>query len=290
MTDPIFVRSSTHYESYADFWRLVELSGFKAVNKGNVDLSLNALYIWPEMNGDSIWYLQDRPKVQRRARTVFWNLERPDTRASKTIDAKTWWQAGLDETFELVDVVWVSDKAILAMDPRPIWVCFGGHPGLFELPQVLEETVGPLYDVAHLGQRTPRRESVIQDLERRGISVSPNAWGDERARILSNSKLMLGIERLEGAHISAPLRWVVAAAYKLPIVQELHPDPAPLVAGESVLMAPIDGLADLVEVSLKQDLKPIGVAAWKAFCEKYTFRGQVEEAVGRIVSGRGAYS
>jgi hypothetical protein len=287
--NPIFVRSSYRYPSYTDFWRLVELSGFRTIEKNDVDLSQDTLYIWPEMNGDFMMCLQDRPKSNRRARTVFWNLERPDTRASKTIDAKTWWQAGLDETFELVDVVWVSDRTILDMDPRPTWVCFGGHPGLLESPKALE-TSGPFYDVAHLGERTPRRESVIQELERRGISVSPNAWGDERARILSNSKLMLGIERLEGAHISAPLRWAVAAAYKLPIVQELHPDPAPLISGESVLMAPIDGLADLVEASLKQDLKPIGVAAWEAFCGEYTFRGQVEEAVGRIVSGRGAYS
>lgn len=279
MTDPIFVRSSTHYESYTDFWRLVELSGFKAVNKGDVDLSLNALYIWPEMNGDSIWYLQDRPKVQRRARTVFWNLERPDTRASKTVDAKAWWQAGLDETLELVDAVWVSDKTILAMDPRPTWTCLGGHSGLLELPVSFE----PSYDVVHLGQRTPRREVVIQELERRGISVSPNAWGHERVRILSTSRLMLGIERLAGVNVSTPLRWVVAAAYRLPIIQELHPDPAPLIDGESVLMAPIDGLADLVEVSLKQDLQGFGVAAWRTFCHEHTFRIGVEEAVFRSV-------
>jgi hypothetical protein len=123
---------------------------------------------------------------------------------------------------------------------------------------------------------------VIQELERRGITVSPNAWGVERTRILSTSKLMLGVERLGGAHISMPIRWAVAAAYRLPIIQEEHPAPDPLVAGESVLMAPIDRLADLVEASLKQDLKPIGTAAWETFCEKYTFRSQVEETIRRI--------
>jgi hypothetical protein len=166
------------------------------------------------------------------------------------------------------------------MDPRSTWACFGGHPGLREFAS----TVGPSYDVAHLGQRTPRREEVIQELGRRGISVSPNAWGSERARILSSSRLLLGIERLGGTHISMPLRWAVAAAYRLPIIQEEHPAPEPLVAGESVLMAPIGGLADLVEAALKRDLEPLGLAVWKAFCENYRFRDQVEEAVRRNIT------
>jgi len=273
--DPIFVRSGYRYRSYTDFWRLVELSGFKVAEKSEVDLNQDVLYIWPEMGGEFMMCLQGHPKSARRARTVFWNLERPDARASESMDAAAWWRTGLDEVFDLVDAVWVSDKNILAMDPRSTFVCLGGHPGL----QESASGAGQVYDVAHLGQRTPRREAVIQELERRGFSVSPNTWGPERARILSTSKLMLGIERLGGAHISMPLRWAVAAAYRLPIVQEEHPAPDPLVAGESVLMAPIDGLADLVEAALKMDLEPVGLAAWKAFCEEHTFRGQVEEAV-----------
>jgi hypothetical protein len=276
--DPIFVHSSYRYPSYTDFWRLVELSGFQVVEKREVNLESDNLYIWPEMNGDLMVCLQGRPKTKRQARTVFWNLERPDMRASETMDAQAWWRAGLDEIYELVDAIWVSDRNILAMDPRSTWACLGGHPGLLELPT----GSGLSYDVAHLGQRTPRREVVIQELERRGITVSPNAWGVERTRILSTSKLMLGVERLGGAHISMPIRWAVAAAYRLPIIQEEHPAPDPLVAGESVLMAPIDRLADLVEASLKQDLKPIGTAAWETFCEKYTFRSQVEETIRRI--------
>lgn len=275
--DPIFVRSSYRYPSYTDFWRLVELSGFQIVEKPGVDLDRDALYIWPEMNGDFMGCLQARPKTDRRAKTVFWNLERPDARASETMDAEAWWRHGLDEIYELVDWLWVSDRNILTMDPRSTWACFGGHPGLRELAPAS----GPVYDVAHLGERTPRRSQVIRELEDRGITVSPNAWGPERARILSTSKLMLGIERLGGAHISMPLRWAVAAAYRLPIIQEEHPAPDPLVSGESVIMAPIDQLADLVQEALKRDLKPIGLAGWKAFCENYRFRDQVEETIRR---------
>ncbi len=76
-----------------------------------------------------------------------------------------------------------------------------------------------------------------------------------------------------------PIRWVTAAAYRLPIVREELPDPAPLVAGQSILMAPIDALADRVEEVLGQDLTPVGLAGWKIFCEKYTFRKSIEEAV-----------
>jgi hypothetical protein len=277
--DPVFVRSARRYESYTDFWRLVELSGFRIVDKSQVDFGADLLYIWAEMDVDFMVPLHDHPKSGRRARTALWSIERPDQRASERTDARAWWRAGLDETFDLVDDLWVSDKGILAMDPRSTWACLGGHPGLREDAS----SGGRSYDVAHLGQHTPRREEVIRELERRRISVSPNGWGEERARILSSSKLLLGIERLGTVHISTPLRWAVAAAYRLPILQEEILDPAPLVPDESIMMAPIDKLADLVEVALRWDLSSMGAAARETFCERHTFRRGVEEAIERSV-------
>ncbi len=277
MRSPIFVRSSRGYESYTDFWRLVELAGFPIIPSSQVNFDSDALYIWAEMDVDFMVPVHDYPKAGRRARTAFWHLERPDRRASEETDACTWWKASLDQTLELVDEVWVSDKGILAMDPRSIWVPLGGHSGLRESVSV----IGPSYDVAHLGQLTPRREKVLQELERRGISVSPNGWGSDRARILSSSKLLLGIERVEGMHVSTPLRWVVAAAYRLPIIQEEHCDPAPLVAGQSILMAPIHDLADRVDDALERDLSPLGLAVWKVFCEECTFQRSVEDVLRR---------
>lgn len=273
--NPIFVRSSRRYEAYTDFWRLVELSGFPIIGKSEIDFDSESLYIWAEMDGDFMMPVHQRPKGSRRARTVFWSLEPPDRKASEDMDARAWWEAGLTQTLQFVDDAWVSDKGILAMDQRATWACFGGHPDLREsVPDS-----GLSYDVAHIGQRTPRRECVIGELERRGISVSPSPWGPERARILSSSKVLLDVQRLEGIPLVTPIRWVTGAAYRLPIIREELPDPAPLVPGESILLAPLDKLADCVEEALQKDLSSIGNRAWKVFCEEHTFRSGVEEAV-----------
>ncbi len=274
MKSIVFVRSTREYSSYADFWRLVELSGFPIIDKSQIHFNSDRLYVWAEMDVDFMIPVSDHPKETRQARTAFWHIEPVDRRASETIDATAWWKASLDQTLSLVDDVWVSDMGIFHMDPRSRWVCFGGHPGLRE--NVANQ--GPRYDVAHIGQVTPRREKMITELVRRGISVSPAPQGESRISILSSSKLMLDIQRLEGIPLVTPIRWVTAAAYKLPLVREELPDPSPLVNGESIIMAPYDQLADRVEEALQQDLAPIGQAAWKAFCETNTFRSCVEDA------------
>lgn len=273
---PVFVRSTQRYQSYMDFWRLVELSGFPIVAPQDVDFTRDDLYIWAEMNHEFLVPLEDTPKGDRTAKVAFWNLERPDVRASATMSAADWWHAGLDKVYELVDALWVSDKTILAMDTRATWVAFGGHPELAEAPRAREAS----YDVAFLGQRTARRVRVLEELERRGLTVSPNAWGIERARILASSRVMLGIDRLDGAHVAAPLRWALAAAYELPIIQEEHPDPAPLVDAESVRMAPLDGLTDLVEDVLHRPalLDYLGAKGYDVFCKDFLFREQVVRA------------
>lgn len=272
---PVFVRSSRRYTSYSDFWHLVELSGFSIIDRSQIDFDADAFYIWVEMDVDFMVSVHDRSKPSRKARTAFWHLEPVDRRVSEQIDAVAWWKASLDQTLELVDQVWVSDPEVLKMDPRAKWVCFGGHQGLRETAT----GDGPTYDVAHIGQRTARRERVISELERRGISVSPSPGGTERIRIFTTSKLMLDVQRLEGLPLLTPIRWVTAAAYRLPIVREELPDPSPLVAGESIIMAPIAALADRVEEALGQDSTFVGLASWKVFCEKYTFRKSIEGAV-----------
>ncbi len=271
----VFVRSSRRYASYTDFWRLVELSGFSIIDQSEVEFDTDTRYVWAEMDVDFMVPLSDHPKERRRARTAFWHIEPVDRRASETTGPIDWWKASLTQTLGFVDNVWVSDKVILAMDDRATWVCFGGHRDLRDTAP----GTGPSYDVAHLGQRTPRREKIIAELEQRGISVSPSPWGPERIKILSSSKLMLDVQRLDGIPLVTPIRWVTAAAYKLPIVREQLPDPTPLVADESILMAPLHQLADRVQRALAGDIRVVGVAAWEVLCEKCTFRNGVEQAL-----------
>ncbi len=277
VTDPVFVRSTLGYRAYSDFWRLVELSGFPVIDRARLDLSSDTLYVWVEMDTDLLEPLHDTPKHGRRARTAFWNLEPVDRRASKTISATGFWRASLDQTLGLMDDVWVSDRAVMALDHRPTWVSFGGHKGLVETVA----GTGPVYDVAHIGQLTPRREKVIEELRRRDISVSPSPGGDERISIFTTSRLMLDVQRLEGMPLVTPIRWVTAAAYKLPMVREELPDPDPLVPGESIILAPYEALADRVEEALAGDPAPVGLAAYRVLCENWTFRRAVEDVMNR---------
>ena len=48
--DPIFVRSAKTYPTYSDFWRLVELSGFKTVGAGEADFQKAQVYIWSTLD------------------------------------------------------------------------------------------------------------------------------------------------------------------------------------------------------------------------------------------------
>ena len=277
MADPIFVRSPRRYASYTDFWRLVELSGFQIVNEYQIDFGSDSLYVWAEMDADFMLVMTDHPKESRVAKTAFWNIETPDKRASSNRRVESWWYEGLTQTLGLVDYAWVSDKTVLDMDSRAIWARFGSHPDLRDsAPEG-----GEVYDVAHIGQLTPRRERVITELKRRGISVSPPSWGADRARVLSSSKLLLDIQQLDGMAMASPIRWAVAAAYRIPIIREGCPDFTPLVPGESILWAPLDKLADAAELALTQDLTDIGSRAWAVMCQEHTFRSGVEEAVRR---------
>lgn len=274
-TDPIFVRSTRDYSSYTDFWNLVKLSNFPIIRSSEVDFSSDAIYVWVEMDVDFMIPTSDTPKADRRARAVFWHIEPVDRRASDTMDAQAWWKAGLDQALELVDDVWVSDRGIMALDPRPTWACFGGHWGLRKT--AIES--GPTYDVAHLGQRTPRRQLIIDDLEKRGITVSPSPWGAQRTLILTMSKVMLDVQRLDGMPMATPIRWVTAATYHLPIVREELPDPDPLVDGKTIMMAPLDQIADRVEAALKEDLSEMGAKLWRKMCHDDPFDRGVQRAI-----------
>jgi hypothetical protein len=93
---------------------------------------------------------------------------------------------------------------------------------------------------------------------------------------------MIAVDRVEGLHFSASLRWIIAAACRLPVLQEELADPYPLAKGKSILMAPYEDLVDTARrlIDLGQvDLAAIGEAAYEEYCLKWTFRRGVEEAL-----------
>lgn len=271
--DPVFIRSTTPYESYTDFWSLVELSGFRTVPAKEANLMATGTFIWPTMDWETIERLMQEPKGVRKAKVFWWYLERPDAHRRK-MSPEDLFRETISEVCDArwVDEVWVSERTLFSIDDRTRYVPLGGHPGL----RAPAPMAGPLYDVAHVGQLTPRRTWILTELQRLGHSVSPSAWGPDRAAILGQSSLLLNIDRVEGLHLAAPLRFVLAAAYRLPIVSEEAGDMDPLVPGKSILTAPYDRLPAFVSEVLKRpDLGRLADEAHRVLCEEHTFRKSV---------------
>lgn len=240
------------------------------------DFSSPQTFIWPTMDWETVERLAREPKGSRQARVIWWYLERPDAHRRK-MSPQDLFRQSIEEVLQSwVDEVWVSERTMFSWDSRTRYVRLGGHPGLREaVPSVV-----PAFDVAHFGQLSPRRSRIISDLGRRGFSVTPGAWGSERAALLEASTLLLNIDRVDGMHLSAPLRFVLAAAHRLPILTEAAADLDPLVPGESILQAPYEGLVELVAESLpRKDLLAIGNAGYRALCLEHPFRDEVLSAL-----------
>lgn len=280
--DPVFVRSTAQYDSYADFWKLVELSGYRSTPATEIDLGQPGSLIWPMMDMEFIDRLSRQPPGTRAARVIFWNLERPDEKPG--VDPYELFRRGMGEILEWADEIWVSDIGLATADRRVLFAILGGHPGLCD-----QAPKTAAYDVAHLGIITPRRADLLEKLKARGLRVSDNGWGAERSRMLASSRLLLGVDRVEGLHVSNPLRWALGAAFGLPIVHEEIKLPYPLAAGDSILMAPYAELDTLILQTLgREDLPLVASRSARILCDQWTFRSGVEDALrrspGRILS------
>src|ERR1700678_4271845 len=96
----IFARTRHIYGSYTDFWKLVELSGFDTCYIDEIDISLENTYIFTPINGEygaHILAQKNDPNKIRRAKLIWWNLERQLSVDNSTID-------------NIIDEIWVSDR------------------------------------------------------------------------------------------------------------------------------------------------------------------------------------
>jgi hypothetical protein len=175
-----------------------------------------------------------------------------------------------------VDVIWISDRRLQAADQNTVYAVLGSHPGLQKVKGNQR-----LYEICHMGQSTPRRAKVIEQLQAAGHTVISAGWGEAREKVLSDSRLMLSIDRVEGLKMASVLRWAVAAAYALPIVSEEVSDPYPLDAG-SLIQAPYEKLLGTVLAWLSDiRLTQTGVQARQILCRDWLFRRGVLDAIGR---------
>lgn len=263
MARVIFVRTRHVYQSYTDFWRLVDASEFETRYIDEIDLADDqAIYIFTPMNGEIVPCLSKT----RRSKVIWWHLERPG------IDPTT--HSSLDVLDGLIDDVWVSDRWAQKLDSRFTYAFMASDARI----QAKHVQSGPqAYDVAMLAYVWGRRQHVVDELLARGIKLAPNAWGQEQQdRVLAETRLILNVHQYADSPMVAPIRFAVAAAYAIPIVSEFCRDPQPGPVAESS----IQGLPNLISTLLERDLRVCGYRLHERFCMQTNFRREIEKRLG----------
>jgi hypothetical protein len=243
-----FARTRWNYNSYTDFWRLVELSGYPIVYVDEMDLGDSSqLYIIAPMNGEVRPYI-DEFKIRNgaiKAQVMQWNLERPS--GSNGFDEYIKGGELLVQQGYLSKTI-VSDMS-LARNADFVYIPLGGHSDL-GIPGSIGSKI---YDLIHLSCYSNHRgwmfDGPSHPKNRLGpFSVATNGWGDERDSRLKLSRIMLNTHQ-DGFNIVEPLRFVLAAAYGLPVVSE------PISSNGSIYddyvhYSPVEGMFDVIRYIL----------------------------------------
>lgn len=234
--------------SYEDYWRLIDLWGMPTCELAEADITASdTTYICAPWNGYTAAHF-NRP---HKCRVVHWDIERP----------------GL-ETQPGVDEVWVSDKTqrVMHKGSNVRYLILGGHPNLGGEPLHPK-----MFDMATLAYHDGRRAGKFGALASKGITLSGNAYGAERDHILARSSAGLMLFQDDYA-IMTPLRAILYASWKLPIVSEN--------VGESFpyRFIPFDeNLTNLAAMSKSAVQETVEHNSWAAAA--FPFWKQVEEAL-----------
>lgn len=197
---PIIAYPRHVYESYHDLRRLVELAAFPVCFVDEIDpAAAGKVYILPIQNSEvdaagKHWH-------NAKARIIRWLFEwerYPDVPGiEETWCSDPWWSEQINARY----VPLGSDKRLRDTNP--------GKGAEIE------------YDAAYMGYMIPRREQIWHELQVAGVKLSPvSAWGDTRDKVLNSSRVYLQVHQRPEARTIAPLRVVVAAAYRLPYITE----------------------------------------------------------------------
>lgn len=284
MTDITFVRTRHLYESYQDFWRLVELSGFPIIYVDELDISKSGVHIVCPMNGEWRPHIFNQKGKIFNAHLILWNLERPSGSAgsvgqygrnARMLMGGIWEETGQPSGIKFIDEVWVSDRK-LADDQNLRFVVLGSDEGLGSPGDDKE------YSFCHMSYEVPRRISIYKHFLR--DLIGPNSWGAERDQVLKRSKFALNVH--QDIHwYQEPLRFALFAAYGLPIISESLYDSFPW-SDEYMVTAIWDNLVGKMKQVLSEDYDPyrqMGLRARERMCNEYQFGKVVKEAVKQSV-------
>jgi hypothetical protein len=274
VTDITFFKTGHKYDSYTDFFRLVELAGFPIIQIADLDVSRPGVFIGAPHNGE--WEHIDRQAGrQRNAHIILWNIERPSGSAGAV---GKYGARGRELMYQRqVDEVWVSDRR-LADEASLRYVVLGSHPDL-GVPGGLNEKK---YEMVHMSAENPRRVHIYKHFPKN--EVGPNGWGEERDATLRASKFALNVH--QDLHpFCEPLRFALFAAYGLPILTETVFDAYPYGEG-SMEFAAYDGLVPKLRQMIGNDYdywRKMGMACRGLMTETFEFGKMVRLAVSQSV-------
>lgn len=273
----VFAHPRQVFESYSDYRRLIEISGFDTCFYDEMNLAINTVYIVAPVNGElreAVTRLRAAQNGHVLAKIVWWNLERSDSGVWPPEGRNA--SNAVERIKEFVDNIWVSDRHYASLDSRLIYVPMGSDARLAEG----ELSPIKIYDIAALTYNNHRRSKIYGNLTRWKLAPS-SAWGETRARVLRSSKCMLYVHQTE-MPIGAPLRFALAAAYKLPLLCETLADPFPLMEGRDFLSCPYGDIVERMEDWLSiGSLAFLGENLHQTLCIDTNFRKSVEEGVRR---------
>jgi hypothetical protein len=273
----IFAKPVHHYDSYTDFWRLVELSNFSTIRVDEIDITKNQIIITAPMNGDYKEYIAGQIERQvssglpRLAHLIIWNLERPAGSGSTgayASDGFEWFYS------RSVDEIWVSD-AVLADETMFRYVPLGSDYGLGELSDHKQ------YDFAHMSVEIPRRANIYKEFT--ASQKAPNCWPPDRNNVLKSSRFALNVHQ-DNHPFCEPLRIALFAAYGLPVISETLASGYPY--GGGIHQLPYHDLVSGLKSCLNDDYakwREMGLNLRKTMCEDYQFGRMVKQAIKESV-------
>ena len=290
MAEIIFAKPVHHYDSYTDFWKLVELSGFPIISVSDIDITKYQIVITAPMNGDYMEHFvgnlahweetgeitggqflrQKKSGLRRLSHLIIWNLERPSSSGSVpeyALRSKFW----LDNRF--CDEVWVSDFQ-LADETMLRYVTLGSDYGLGEPCEDKQ------YDFTHMSVQIPRRVHILKEFN--SGRIGPNCWpwdNPSRDDVLKQSKFALNIHQDEFSFCE-PLRIALFAAYGLPVITEKLAVGYPY--DLDIRQIPYHSLVSDLKARLSDDYgqwRDMGLRLRKRLCEDFQFGKMVRRAV-----------
>lgn len=260
MSEPVFVRGWHEYESYVDYWRLVELAGFSTCRLDEMRLDdPDATYIVTPLNGET------QPGFPgARARIILWDLE---------------WHEPYP-TPPGIAALWASD-AWYAAHIGAAFVPLGSHP---DLVPVFNEPDAAVWDVCLLAYPSLRRQPFYHALQERGLSLAPNGWGAARNHVLRHSRAMVHVHQHDAFPCIPAQRFALAASARIALVSEACTDPTPFVAGMDFISVPARELPDAVaRVVRGRHTRALAYNLHERACVEFPFRLNVLNALEGVL-------